>query len=186
MEKKEAEKIIGYRIGQRLLCVECFADDATRHKAEQNPKDPEVKFGYIPFTGKEVSVFICEHCKAIKGPSAGELEKEKPGERRGRRQDDSGDLWEMVNDARNKVFFLDGFFVCHAAAGDELSENEESGLYHILTDLEDDLQFVLDGMEMKESKENPKSQESGARGAGAEANGLLKTTEEGGKRDGKD
>jgi hypothetical protein len=73
MENK-GEEIIGYRIGQGLFCVECYKEGAKTLKAVKNPEDPEIKFLSRPITAQEVKAFTCKQCKAIKGPSARELE----------------------------------------------------------------------------------------------------------------
>jgi hypothetical protein len=144
MEKEKGEEIIGYRIGQGLFCVECYEEGARTLKAVQNPEDPEVKIPSRPITAEDVTIFICEQCKTIKGPKAGELKIQE--------QKDLTDLQDTVENCASKIAFLEDFF-CHNIPYDELlSEEGKSGLNQILIDLEIDLNSVVNEMSQQRQK----------------------------------
>ena len=134
MEKEKTEQIIGYRIGQGLFCVECYEKDAKKLKSVQNPEDPEVKLPSRPITAEDVSIFICEDCKAIKGPCAEDIKIQKPLS--------FSDLQDNINNCIFKIAFLEDF--CATSDEDALTEDGMTGLFFILHGLRDDLNLVKD------------------------------------------
>lgn len=139
MEKERVEEIIGYRIGQCLFCPDCYHAGARSLKSSQNPEDPEVKFPSRPVTAEDVSIFICEDCKGIKGPSGGEVKiqerKNLPG------------LEDMLEDCKHRVAFLSDFFLLRKPEDEFFSDDGLSGLHFILLGIWDDLRFVTKQLE---------------------------------------
>ena len=138
-EKENSEEIIGYRIGQGLFCVECYEKGARDLKAAQNPDDPQITFPSKLIAAEDIKIFICEDCKGIKGPSAGEIRIQEPK--------NLNRLRDMIEASVSKLTFLKDFFSHgHEPDVDYFSKNGKAGLYHILVDLQDDLTFVVDEM----------------------------------------
>jgi hypothetical protein len=180
MEKEKVEKIkkpsgedevFAYRVGEKLLCPACRELNVkilAVHEIYSTPSKA-IKRG-------DIEGFVCDQCKVIKGDyriqSLQELrdlqakleipdkpEKKKPGERRGRKQDDFSDLQEMVEDVFSKVHFIEDFFT-HNVPNEELfSDPGKSGFYHFLIDLEEDIAFTKDGMEMMDGRRDRKDRD---------------------------
>jgi len=131
---EEQEKIIAYRIGESLFCLSCYEEGAKRLKEVQRSEDPQVTFPSKSIKTKDVSIFICEGCKTIKGPSAGEVKIQKPVE--------FGDLQDIINNSVSKIAFLEDFFATYSE--DAITESGAMGLFLILHNLQDDLKFVND------------------------------------------
>ena len=139
MEKQE--KIIAYQIGQKLFCPNCYEKCSRDLKAVQDPSEPEVKYPSKPMGAKDITIFICEDCLAIKGPRSGELKIQE-----------SKDPLTTVEHCARKIGLLRDF-LSHSVPNDELFGKEgRTGFHHLLADIEDDLELALDQLYRKQAK----------------------------------
>jgi len=143
------EQIIGYRIGESLFCPDCYEEGARRLKAVQNPEDPQVTFPSKPIKAGDVSVFICNDCKTIKGTDESTGEKIKILKKK-----DFFEFADTIGHCARKVAFICDFFSQKNKIGEfpEFSQDGYSGLHFILRDLQDEIESVVDQMYGKKRK----------------------------------
>lgn len=142
MKKNNGEEIIAYRIGQALYCSECYEKGAKELKAGQDPSEPEVKFPSKPIKAKDITIFICEDCLAVKGPRAEELMILRSRD----------DPLATVEHCIRKIGLLRDFLSPPVPIQDLFSKNGEAGFHHVLADIEDDLELALYQLLQKTAK----------------------------------
>ena len=142
-----SEDIIAYRIGESLFCPDCYEESAKRLKAVQNPEDPQVTFPSKPIKAGDVSVFICNDCKTIKGTDRLTGEKVEIPKRK-----NLIDLCDMVENCISKIAFFGDFFNQKTSTDELFTERGISGFHTILRDLQDDLTFVSDEISQRKQK----------------------------------
>jgi hypothetical protein len=148
--EKENQEIIAYRTGDHFLCPGCY-ERTIKILAVNEIEPPPAE----AVNKGDIESFICRQCESMKEWSELETTTKKKGltdlrhedirEKENRRTPrDLTDLIDMVDHCAKKVRFISEFF-SHSVPKDELwSENAKSGFYFTLTDLEDDLEFVVD------------------------------------------
>jgi hypothetical protein len=136
------EKIIAYRIKEGLFCPDCYEEAARKLRAAQDPNNAEIKIPVKPIMADDIRIFICQQCKKIGGPSAGEMEIQ-------RKRGEHNPLIIVEHCARKIAFLKD--FSNQIIVKESLNKNVIIGYYHVLADLEDDLKFALERL-LKEGR----------------------------------
>lgn len=132
MNKNNVEEIIAYRIGESLYCSDCYKKTEKNLKSVQDPNEPQVTLPSKPIKAEDIKFFICNDCRTIKG------EKILSGK-------DLDDLCHIIYHCGEKASFISNFFTQKPPDDEvELSQKDASGLYWLLKDLQDDLEFVAD------------------------------------------
>lgn len=158
MNKDNWEEIIAYRIGHALYCPECYEKKARELK----------EFPSKPIYNGMIRVFICEECEAIKGDPKASLVDEKRKfdllrEERFARLElgipdrfkqlrKLEDLENMIKKCSEKIFFLSSFFIQKLDGEPEINEKDADGMFSILSDITEDLDFVLEELSKKEKR----------------------------------
>ncbi|MFB3887619.1 MAG: hypothetical protein ACE144_20565 [Thermodesulfobacteriota bacterium] len=147
MENENGEKIVAYRIGESLFCVDCYEKTAKALKAVQNPEDPQVTIPSTPIKQEDLHTFVCNDCKKI-------YDLEKSGVSFGisissgredqnalkKAKDELIDLCDAITRCAARVSFLKEMFAKGGPGEEfEISERASVGLYFILSDIEDNL-----------------------------------------------
>lgn len=156
--------IIAYRIGEKLFCRDCYEGNSNLLF-----KDSGVTLSGKPITDEDIELFICGDCKAVKGP-AGDSNNDQEKEVSVKSwPTDAFSLRDLIEDCASKVNFLSAVRCGHQDKSEGLNRKERFGLYWILTDLEKELDFVVDHMSVKpvagvekEGKKEPKAMASSA------------------------
>jgi hypothetical protein len=146
-EVKVDEEIVAYRIGEGLFCPDCYEEGARTLKAVQNPEDPQVTFPAKAIRSEDLSIFICQQCKTVKGPSAREskIQSKKAEEELSIRLTDQVDEMEHI---RCKLRFVEESLTQTPPDRSlELSNNAISGLYWILNEVEEGIEKVSNEIE---------------------------------------
>ena len=142
-----SEEIIAYRIGESLYCPNCYEKAAKTLKAVQKPEDPQVTFPAKPIKVGDISIFICNDCKAIKGIHEFSGEIVKISERKS-----LIDLEDMMEEDISKVAFLGDFFNQGRPDDELFTERGMVGFHCILRDVQDNLTFVVDEISRRHQK----------------------------------
>jgi hypothetical protein len=156
------EEIIAYRIGEDLFCPDCYEKKSTALKAVQNPNEPQVTFPAKAIKKGDIKIFICCDCKEIKTSSEmkeplsvkipsivnvikiSSEEGSNPPVKEKRKT--LGEFLDKVDESKCKLAFLRDF-VTHNVPNDELfSKNGIIGLYFILSEIEDNVDSVSNGI----------------------------------------
>lgn len=177
-------EIFAYRIGENLFCPECFEKAATNLKAVQDPEDPQVTFPAKALSADDIQVYICGQCKKIKRslkkegkPNITNVTKDtndtrSPGDPK--KVKPLIDLQDMVENCAAKIALLDDFFAHgHEPDTEFFSEDGKFGFHCILTDMQNDLNLVIDGMQAIASQGEHKSSELARKRTAFAAEGLL-------------
>lgn len=153
MEKEKSEEIIGYRVGDHLLCPECYQ----RSVKILSVHDLELPAKHV--IKKDIKGFICNQCEIIKG-DAKVLYIEKKRELEALQEQvqemKSGipyrfkeancllDLEDMIVNCSNRISFVGSFFIQKLGPEEpNISVDDASGIHLILRDTEEDLHFIL-------------------------------------------
>jgi hypothetical protein len=142
-----SEEIIAYRIGESLYCPDCYEKAAKTLKAVQHPEDPQVTFPVKPIKVGDISVFICNECKIIKGVYRFSEEIVEIPERKS-----LIDLEDMMEEGISKIAFLGDFFNQGRPDDELFSERGMVGFHHILRDVQDNLIFVVNEINRRNQK----------------------------------
>ena len=158
MNKDSCEDIIAYRIGHMLYCPECYEKKARELKM----------FPQTPIYKGVIRVFICQECETIKGdPRASLIDKKRELEllreekiarlglaipARFKQVEALEDLEKVIEKCSNKIFFLSSFFIQKPHGTPEFNEKDADGMFSILSEVTEDLDFVLEELSKKEEK----------------------------------
>jgi len=181
MENDKVEDIIAYRVADHFLCPACY-ELSVKILAVH-----EIKLLGEPVKKGDIKSFICNHCEDIKGDAKvlyieKKLELEALQESvqqmrsvlpyRFREARSLLDLEDMIVNCNRKISFVSSFFI-QKPPGQvaEMSEDDESGIYLILDQTREDLNFVESKIsemqekglivekEEKEARQSPNSQD---------------------------
>ncbi len=160
MGKENNGEIMGYRVGDHFLCPGCY------ERAIKILSVHDLNLPAKPVTKKEIEGFICNQCETIVGDAKVlyiEKKKELEAVREQVHQMESalphryvkseslGDLQDIIENCNCKISFVSSFFIQTPPGKEpEISESDTSGIYLVLDQTKEDLEFVLGKMsEMK-------------------------------------
>lgn len=150
MKRGEEKEIVAYRVGEELLCPECY------NKNVKILSVHEIELPGKPMKREDIRGFVCGQCKTIKGnykissleelralqiklDIPDKLEKEKLGEDK----EKLFCLTDEINHCSSKISFICNFLANgHDDETDLFSVKGKFGLHLILRDLEDDLDRI--------------------------------------------
>jgi hypothetical protein len=105
---------------------------------EECPVNPQVTIPARPISGDDLQIFICTQCKKVKSSNVQYELQERKG---------ILDLRDMLEHSADKLAFLGYFFIVSSDrlnnSGFEWSDEDATGLGHILEGIRNDLEIVL-------------------------------------------
>ncbi len=129
-----------------MFCRECCEESA-----KDLPGDSGTKLPGKGLTKEDVGPFFCPVCKTVKGLPQGEIGIQVKNSTEKTQEKDLDELRDMIENCASKVAFLSDF-LCQGQANPNLSDNGRSGFYHVLMNIEQDLNFAVDQISERQQK----------------------------------